>query len=43
MTLDQGPGYQLNVKTTGYPAGTYTLSFTVGGDPTLHTAQFVIG
>jgi len=42
LTLDQGPGYQLNVKTTGYPAGTYTLSFTAGGDPTVHTAQFVI-
>jgi hypothetical protein len=43
MTLDQGPGYQLNVKTAGYPAGTYTLSFTASGDPTVHTAQFVIG
>ena len=42
LTLDQGPGYQLNIKTTGYPAGTYTLSFTAGGDPTVHTAQFVI-
>lgn len=43
LTLpDQGPGYQLNVKTTGYPAGTYTLSFTVSGDPTVHTATFVI-
>lgn len=44
LTLpDQGPGYQLNVKSTGYPKGTYTLSFTVSGDPTVHTAQFVIG
>ena len=42
LTLDQGPGYQLNVKTTGYPPGTYTLSFTVSGDPTVHTAKFVI-
>ena len=42
LTLDQGPGYQLNVKTTGYPAGTYTLSFTAGSDPTTHTAQFVV-
>jgi len=40
--LRQGPGYQLNVETTGYPAGTYTLSFTAGSDPTIHTAQFVI-
>jgi hypothetical protein len=44
MTLPgQGPGYQLNIKTSGYPAGTYTLSFTVSGDPTIHTAQFQIG
>ena len=42
LTLDQGPGYQLNIKTTGYPKGTYTLSFTAGGDPTVHTAKFVI-
>ena len=42
LTLDQGPGYQLNVKTTGYPAGTYTLSFTAGSDPTVHTTKFVI-
>jgi hypothetical protein len=43
LTLpDQGPGYQLDVKTTGYPAGTYTLSFTAGSDPTTHTATFVI-
>jgi hypothetical protein len=43
MTLDQGPGYQLNVKTVGYPKGTYTLSFIASGDPTTHTAQVVIG
>ena len=42
LTLDQGPGYQLNIKTTGYPAGTYTLSFTAGSDPTVHTAKFII-
>jgi hypothetical protein len=42
LTLDQAPGYQLNIKTTGYPAGTYTLRFTISGDPTTHTAQFVI-
>jgi hypothetical protein len=40
--LNKGPGYQLNINTTGYPAGTYTLSFTAGSDPTVHTAQFVI-
>ncbi len=43
MTLDTGPGYQLNIKTTGYPSGTYTLSFKATGDPTTHTVQFVIG
>ena len=43
MTFDTGPGYQLNVKTTRYPSGTYTLSFTVTGDPTTHSVQFVIG
>lgn len=42
MTFSQGPGYQLNVKTKGYPAGTYTLSFTAGSDPTTHTVQFVV-
>ena len=42
LTLGQGPGYQPNIKTTGYPADTYTLSFTASGDPTVHTAQFVI-
>ena len=42
LTLTEGPGYQLNVKTTKYPPGTYTLFFTAGTDPTTHTAQFVI-
>ncbi len=37
-----GPGYQLNVKTTHYPAATYTLSFTATGDPVAHTVQFVV-
>ena len=37
-----GPGYQLNIKTTGYPKGTYILSFTVSGDPTVRTLTFVI-
>jgi hypothetical protein len=41
-TMQGVPGYQLNIKTTGYPPGTYTLSFTAGHDPTIHTAQFVI-
>ena len=37
-----GPGYLLNVKTKLYPAATYTLSFTITGDPDTHTVQFVI-
>jgi hypothetical protein len=41
-SLDQGPGYQLDVKTTSYPPGTYALSFTASGDPTAHTAEFVV-
>ncbi len=43
MSFTQGPGYQLNVKTTKYPGSTYTLSFTAGGDPTTHTAGFKVG
>jgi len=27
---------------TTRPGGTYTLSFTAGADPTVHTAKFVI-
>jgi hypothetical protein len=38
----QGLSYQFDVKTTKYPAGTYTLSFTAGTDPTTHTATFVL-
>ena len=33
--------YQFSVNTRNYPAGTYTLSFTAGADPTTHTASFV--
>ena len=39
---DSGPMYQYNLKTTGYPSGTYTLGFTVTGDPVTHTVEFVI-
>jgi hypothetical protein len=34
--------YQFNLKTTGYAKGTYTLNFTIGTDPTLHSVTFVI-
>jgi hypothetical protein len=36
------PCYQLNINSAGYPAGSYTLSFAAGSDPTTHTAQFVV-
>ncbi len=42
VLADGGPGYQLNVKTSRYPPGTYTLSFTVTGDPVTHSVQFVL-
>ena len=42
VTLGDGPGYQLNLKTTKYPPNTYTVSFKAGADPTTHTAQFVV-
>jgi hypothetical protein len=35
--------YQFNLKTTGYTKGSYTLNFTIGNDPTLHSIDFVIG
>lgn len=38
----RAPGYQLKVKTTDYPPGTYTLSFTTGTVPTTHTLPFVV-
>jgi len=49
LILPQGPGYQLNVDTTGYrPSSSfnsidyYELSFTAGSDPATHTATFKI-
>lgn len=36
------PGYQLDVDTARYPAGTYTLTFTAGTDPLPHTAVFTL-
>jgi hypothetical protein len=35
-------GYTFNLKTTGYPTGTYTLTFTAGADPTVHSAPFQV-
>jgi Bacterial Ig-like domain (group 3) len=42
VNLGLWPCYQLNINTAGYPAGSYTLSFAAGNDPTTHTAQFVV-
>ena len=42
VNLGLRPCYQLNIDTVGYPAGSYTLSFAAGSDPTIHTAQFVV-
>jgi hypothetical protein len=36
------PCYQLTINTAGYPAGSYTVSFAAGNDPTTHTAQVVV-
>jgi hypothetical protein len=41
-TISGSLGYLFNVKTTKYPSATYTLSFTVTGDPVTHTVKFVI-
>ena len=32
--------YRLKLKTKGYAAGTYLLSFRAGNDPTVHTVEF---
>jgi hypothetical protein len=37
-----GGMYIFNLKTTGYPSGTYLLGFVVDGDPSPHTVQFSI-
>jgi hypothetical protein len=41
-TLGPTGGYIYNLKTTGLAAGTWSLQFTVTGDPTLHSVQFQI-
>ena len=37
-----GRMYQYRLSTRGYPAGNYTLSFTMTGDPTVHTVPFAV-
>src|SRR6266852_2033738 len=41
-TLGTSGGYIFNLDTSGLAAGTYALSITVSGDPTLHSAQFAV-
>ncbi len=41
-TLGTNGGCIFNLSTAGLTTGTYTLSFTVSSDPTLHTAQFEV-
>jgi hypothetical protein len=36
-TGNSGANYQYNLKTTNYPKGTYTLTWTATGDPIPHT------
>jgi microsomal dipeptidase-like Zn-dependent dipeptidase len=35
-------GYVFNVSTKGYRTGTYALSFTANGDPTIHQTTFAV-
>jgi hypothetical protein len=35
-------GYIFNLSTTGYATGTYSLNFTAGSDPALHSALFAV-
>ncbi len=35
-------GYIFNLSTKGYGTGMYSLSFTAGADPTVHTASFAV-
>src|SRR5262249_17950404 len=36
-------GYIFNLSTKGLAVGTYRLDFTVAGDPTTHSVQFLVG
>ena len=39
-TLGSTGGYIFNLKTSGYPTGTFALQFKAGIDPTTHALQF---
>jgi hypothetical protein len=36
------PSYHFNLQTTGLASGSWTLNFTVGGDPTVYSTPFAI-
>lgn len=40
--LGTNGGYHFNLSTQGLTGGTYALTFSVSGDPTLHTALFEV-
>jgi hypothetical protein len=40
---DNGPSYQYDLKTSGLANGTYTLLFTVAGDPSMYSLTFTVG
>jgi hypothetical protein len=42
FTLNRGT-YNFNLKTTGLASDTYTLYFSVDGDPIIHSVTFIIG
>ena len=39
-TLGTGGGYIFNLSTSGLASGTYSLQFTAGGDPFMHSVNF---
>ncbi len=41
-SLGRSGGYIFNRRTTGLSTGTYSLSFTAGNDPTVHSVQFQV-
>ena len=41
-TLGTSGGYLYNLRTGGLASGTDSLNFTVSGDPTTHSVQFMI-
>jgi len=40
---NDGDEWFFNFKTTGLAAGTYVLTYTISGDPIVHTLTFIVG